>query len=141
MGLNLRNRDRLARMIWMGARFAIVGGVATAVHAAILALCVERFDISPPIATIFGFLGAVSASYLGHYYVTFRSSQPHRRALPAFAATACGGALLNWLIFVIVTQHFEANYWIAFAIVMVSVPLVVFVVSKAIAFQPRKSDD
>lgn len=144
MGLNPRIRERLDRlrpMVWMVTRFAMVGGVATAVHAVILALGVEGFEMSPPIATIFGFLGAVGVSYVGHYYFTFRSSQPHRRALPAFAGTACGGALLNWLILVVVTQHFEANYWIAFAIVLVSVPLVVFVVSKAIAFQPRKSDD
>ena len=141
MGLNLRNRDRLRPMVWMAMRFALVGGVATGVHAAILALGVERFAVSPPIATIFGFLGAVGVSYVGHYYLTFQSSEPHGRALPVFAGTACGGALLNWLIFVVVTQHFEANYWIAFAIVLITVPLVVFVVSKAIAFQPRKSAD
>lgn len=141
MGLNLRNRDRLRPMVWMVARFAMVGVIATAVHAAILALGIERFEVLPPIATVFGFLGGVGVSYVGHYYVTFRSAEPHGRALPAFAGTACGGALLNWMIFVIVTEHFQASYWLAFAIVLVSVPIVVFLVSKAIAFQPDRSGE
>ena len=139
MGFNLPNRDRPRPMVAMVARFALVGIIATAVHAAILALGVEGFAMSPPIATALGFLGGVGVSYTGHYYFTFRSSQPHRLALPAFAVTACGGALLNWIIFVIITEHYQANYWIAFAIALMSVPILVLFVSKTIAFRPGKS--
>ncbi|MEO1361350.1 MAG: hypothetical protein AAFU81_13495, partial [Pseudomonadota bacterium] len=49
-------------MVWMVARFAMVGVIATAVHAAILALGIERFEVLPPIATVFGFLGGVGTS-------------------------------------------------------------------------------
>ena len=89
MGFNLPNRDRPRPMVAMVARFALVGIIATAVHAAILALGVEGFAMSPPIATALGFLGGVGVSYTGHYILRFDhrnrivSHCPHSQSQPA----------------------------------------------------------
>jgi putative flippase GtrA len=126
---------RLARI----ARFGIVGGAATVTHAAILWLLADRLDIRPSLATLFGFMTAFSVSYLGHYHFTFGSRMPHRTALPGFALAAVSGAVLNVLIFVIMTDVFRANYWLAFGVTILAVPPVVFMLSKGLAFerQPR----
>lgn len=86
------------------------------------------------LATLFGFLAAFSLSYVGHFYFTFGSSQPHRRALPGFALAAMLGGGLNWVIFLVVVDGLKLNYWWAFLIVIISVPVVVFAVSKRFAF-------
>ncbi len=115
-------------------RFGMVGLLATATHAAILWALVETVQMRPSIATVIGFLVAFNVSYFGHYYFTFRSTESHRRALPGFAATATAGAVLNWLIFVIGADVLTWNYWIAFGISIVTVPIFVFFVSRRVAF-------
>jgi len=126
-------RVALARLI----RFGVVGLSATMTHAAILWALVEFLHVRPSIATVCGFLVAFNVSYFGHYYFTFRSTEPHDRALPGFALTAGMGAVLNWLIFVIGTDVLNCNYWIAFAIAVGTVPIFVFLVSRRLAFERR----
>lgn len=122
-------------------RFGVVGIGATATHAAVLWALVEKADMRPSLATVFAFLVALNVSYFGHYYFTFQSTEPHRRALPGFALTAVVGAFLNWLIFVIGTEILSWNYWIAFGISIVLVPLFVFFVSRRVAFErPDRPD-
>ncbi len=118
-------------------RFGVVGVAATLTHGAILWALVESVRMRPSIATVIGFLVAFNVSYFGHYYFTFRSNEPHRRALPVFAVTASMGAVLNWLIFVIANDILSWNYWVAFAIAIGLVPIFVFIVSKRFAFGQR----
>ncbi len=118
-------------------RFGVVGVSATLTHAAILWALVESVQMRPSLATVIGFLVAFNVSYFGHYYFTFRSTQPHKRALPGFALTATAGAVLNWLIFVIGTDLLDWNYWITFLIAIASVPIFVFFVSRRVAFERR----
>ncbi len=122
-------------------RFGVVGIGATVTHAAILWALVESVSMRPSIATVIGFLVAFNVSYFGHYYFTFRSTEPHRRALPGFAMTAVVGAVLNWLIFVIGTEILTWNYWIAFGISILLVPLFVFFVSRRVAFERTNRSD
>ncbi len=122
-------------------RFGIVGVGATITHAGVLWALVEFVSLRPSIATVIGFLVAFNVSYFGHYYFTFRSKEPHRRALPGFAATATAGAVLNWLIFVIATDILNVNYWISFGVAVVTVPIFVFVVSRRVAFDRKGASE
>lgn len=122
-------------------RFGIVGVAATVTHAGVLWALVESVSMRPSLATVIGFLIAFNVSYFGHYYFTFRSTEPHRRALPGFAATATAGAVLNWLIFVIATDFLQINYWIAFGVAVVTVPIFVFFVSRRVAFDRKDPFD
>lgn len=121
-------------------RFGVVGVSATLTHAAILWALVESVQMRPSLATVIGFLVAFNVSYFGHYYFTFRSTEPHKRALPGFALTATAGAVLNWLIFVIGTDLLDWNYWITFLIAVASVPVFVFFVSRRVAFERPNPD-
>ena len=116
-------------------RYGLIGVCATVVHAGILWSLVTFANLRPSFATILGFLAAFSVSYVGHYYFTFRSTEPHRRALPRFLAVALSGAILNWLIFVIVNDSFQFDYWIAFLVAVIAVPIFVFVMSGRVAFK------
>nr|WP_321440049.1 GtrA family protein [uncultured Hyphomonas sp.] len=120
-------------------RFGIVGVAATLTHALVLWLAVEFGGIRPTFATLLGFFTAFCVSYLGHYNFTFRSSEPHSKALPAFAFAAGTGAILNALIFSIMTDVFSAPYWHAFAVTIVMVPPVVYILSRSLAFAPDRS--
>lgn len=123
--------DRLIRLM----RYAMIGVCATLVHAVILWLLVTYAELPPSIATILGFLIAFGVSYVGHYHFTFQSTEPHGRALPRFLAVALCGGFLNWLIFVIVDEGFDLDYWIAFAIVVIIVPVFGFALSGRVAFK------
>ncbi|MEM9569906.1 MAG: GtrA family protein [Pseudomonadota bacterium] len=115
-------------------RFGAVGGVATLIHAAVLFILVEHVRIGAKSATVLGYTTAGVAAYFGHYYITFRATDPHRQAFPGFAISAMSGAALNVAIFAIIMDGFGANYWIAFAWVIVIVPGVTYCLAKWLAF-------
>ncbi|MEM6535536.1 MAG: GtrA family protein [Pseudomonadota bacterium] len=118
------------------AKFGLVGVTATFVHGFILWLLVEFAAVPASVATVIGFLIAFFVSYFGHYYITFGSKQPHKKSLPAYFATAAIGAGVNFLTFFIMTGLFDLNYWIAFAVVLVTVPPITFTLSRVFAFKP-----
>ncbi|MCR9268565.1 MAG: GtrA family protein [Hyphomonadaceae bacterium] len=123
-------------LFWTLVRFGLVGCVATGVHAGILAGGVEALNMRPSYATVLGFLVAFSVSYVGHFYFTFRSRQPHHRAFVSFILVAGSGAFMNWAIFVVVHDWLKLNYWLAFLAVLLLVPAIVFAASQAFVFKP-----
>ncbi len=141
MGLILTQMRKLYATFIRLFRFGIVGVAATVTHAGVLWALVESVSMRPSFATVIGFLIAFNVSYFGHYYFTFRSTEPHRRALPGFAATATAGAVLNWLIFVIASDLLHLNYWIAFGVAVAAVPVFVFFVSRRFAFDRKHTSD
>ncbi len=125
---------------WLIVRFGSIGIVATLVHAAVLMMGVERFGLAPSIATMIGFCAALNVSYFGHYYVTFRSSRSHIRAIPTFIVMAFAGAGANWLIFVVINTNLEKSYWLAFLIAIATIPIATFIISRTLVFHAPDSD-
>ena len=117
-------------------RFGLVGLAATLTHAGILWALVEGYRMPATVATLLGFLVAFVVSYLGHFYITFRSERSHKRTLPGYALVALVGASLHGLIFVVAIDLIGWHYWIAFAITIALVPVIVFVMSKRLIFTP-----
>ena len=140
MALTLNERGRPGGRLSKLLRYALIGGIATLVHAVILWVFVTFVDLRPSLATILGFLAAFSVSYFGHYYFTFQSTESHRRALPRFLAIALSGAVLNWLIFVVVYDGLRMDYWIAFLIAVIVVPIFVYAMSGRLAFKKADQD-
>lgn len=136
MGLMSAAMTNCASGILQGIRFGLVGLAATLTHAGILWVLVEGYQISALVATLLGFLVAFAMSYLGHFYITFQSERSHTQTLPRFALVAIGGASLHGLIFFVAIDLIGWHYWIAFAITIVLVPGIVFVVSKRVIFNP-----
>lgn len=117
-------------------RFGLVGLAATLTHASILWALVEGYRMPATVATLSGFLVAFVVSYLGQFHITFRSERTHKRTLPRYALVATGGVSLHGLIFVVVIDLIGWHYWIAFAITIALVPVIVFVMSKRLIFNP-----
>ena len=117
------------------ARFILIGGAATLVHALMLGLLVEGAGLEPTPANLLAFISAFLVSYVGHKQVTFRSSAPHTQALPRFLLAALAGLFVNVALFAVFADMFGVHYWIVFALVIVTAPFVVYVVSRDYAFQ------
>lgn len=134
-------REDLIARLRQGAfiRFAAIGVAATAVHGASLHAIVVWAGLHPTFANVFAFSAAFVFSYLGHYYFSFRSRERHVRSGPRFLAVAVVGLALNSAIFAVIVNWLGLHYWIAFALVVVVTPLVVFLASKHFAFGGGKT--
>ena len=79
-------------------RYSAVGAVATAVHYALLVLCVERGGWPAFAASGFGAVLGAQVAYLGNRWFTFAHRGAVRTSWPRFQATALIGALLGMAI-------------------------------------------
>ena len=84
-------RKHLSRFV----RFAVVGGIATAIQYAILILLVRGFGMAPTPASSIGFVLSAVVNYLLNYRFTFQSNRPHAPAAAKFALLAGAGLLIN----------------------------------------------
>jgi putative flippase GtrA len=91
-------------------RFAIVGGVVTAIQYAILIALVQGAIAGAVAASSVGFAVSALANYALNRRFTFRSSQAHAEALPKFAIVALLGLAVNasliWLFHIPVGLHY-----------------------------------
>jgi putative flippase GtrA len=83
------------REIGRFARFAAVGGAATAFQYAVLVACVQELTLAPVVASAIGFALSSLLNYYLNYRLTFRSSQAHAIAMPRFLLIAGVGLAAN----------------------------------------------
>jgi putative flippase GtrA len=95
------------------ARFFVSGGIAAAIHFAILHFGVSSLGWPGLAATSAGFVVAAAASYMLNYHWTFKSTIPHRQAIPKFLLVAGSGLGINALVFAAMQQGLGAHYLIA----------------------------
>ncbi len=80
-------------------RYAAVGAFATACHYGTLLIAVERWGVHPGGASFVGAVLGACVAYAGNRHLTFHASTaPQREAVPRFAATAVGAAVLHGAI-------------------------------------------
>lgn len=123
-------RDLLARL----CRFGIVGLTATLVHGLTLYCWVELLGVGPVMANSLAFAVAFIVSYLGHYHWTFEASCGHGRSVMKFLATAIAGFLANVAIMSLVTARLGLHYWFGFALIVATIPLLTYAVSRTWVF-------
>ncbi|MBL1277264.1 MAG: GtrA family protein [Ectothiorhodospiraceae bacterium] len=121
-------------MIATAARFAVSGGLATLTHVSVAIVMIEWFSVRPVFAAGIAFAVALVISYSLNYHWTFSASGPHRVMLPRFVLVAILGLLLNIGITYSVVDM--AGYWYGYALmlVVISVPIMTFVLSKLWVF-------
>jgi putative flippase GtrA len=77
-------------------RYFMAGGMATAVHYAVLLALVELVGIPAASSTVVGALCGAVAAYAINRSITFTSSKAtHQQALPRFMLIAAAGAAMN----------------------------------------------
>ena len=103
--------------------YIVAGGIATAVHYAVLIALVEFFGFDAAVASALGTLCGACVSYLLNRRMTFAQSQTaHGQAVPRFMAITFLGALLNgalvWFGVHTIGWHYLAAQAVATLLVM-----------------------
>ena len=117
-------------------RFIAVGSGAALVHLAVLWLGVNLLTLSPLIANLLAFSLAFTASYLGQSLWTFNHKLHQPTAVIRFLVVQLFCSLaLNQGLFSLLIIYTPLHYLIASFIVLVTVPVVTFTLSKYWAFR------
>ena len=102
--------------------YIVAGGIATAVHYAVLIALVELSGMAAGPAASIGALCGAAVSYLVNRRITFPGSQSnHTQALPRFMAIAMLGAMLNGALVWLGVQQLGWHYLLAQALATVLV--------------------
>ncbi len=120
-------------------RFGIVGLTAAAVHYWTVIALVELFDAAPLRANVGGFVVAFWVSYFGHRHWTFSDTREEGLGQAAsflrFLSVAVLGFLVNELLFFVLLHTTRMPYYVALAIVVLTVAAMTYVLSKLWAFR------
>lgn len=118
-------------LLWFG----IVGVSAMLAHFLLVAFILVPLGLPPLLANIVAFLLAFQISYWGHRHKTFQAGHiPHRQALPRFFMVSCLSFCLNEAMYFVLLRFTVLDYRLALLIVLGSVAVFTFVLSKLWAF-------
>ena len=122
-----------------GFRFGLVGGIATGTHVAVFIALIEGLQVRPLMANFVAWIVAFSASFLGHYYWTFRDAhsghgRSARGTVPRFFLVSLLGLGLNTVIVIVIVDMAHLPYGAAAVLMATLVPGMLFIVSKIWAF-------
>lgn len=118
-------------------RYTAVGGVATAVHFAVLALCVEAWHWPAWWGSGVGAVVGAQVAFWGNRRLTFDHQGSWRHAWWRFMLTALGGAVLGMVIVAALTAV-QCHYLIAQAVATTLVLVLGYVVNRMWSFaSPR----
>ena len=118
-------------------KFVLVGSVAALIHLSILHLLVSSGLLQPLIANTGAFIVAFIVSYTGQSLWTFNHKQhSHKSAALRFLVTQllCSFTL-NQGLYALLLRFTSLNYLVASLIVLVTIPLVTYSLSKYWAFK------
>ncbi len=118
-------------------RYAAVGAVATACHYGALLIAVERWGITPSVASFMAALLGACVAYEGNRHLTFHASAaPPRQAITRFAATAMVAALLHGAI-VGTSDALGAPYLLMQGVATVTVMFLTYEINRRWTFAAR----
>jgi putative flippase GtrA len=115
-------------------RYTLVGGLATAVHYALLALCVEALAWPAWLASGFGAVVGAQVAYFGNRWFTFAYRGEFGSSWVRFQSTALLGALLGMLI-VGIAVRFGWHYLAAQVLATLASLLLTFAINRAWTFR------
>ncbi|MEO8485113.1 MAG: GtrA family protein [Betaproteobacteria bacterium] len=115
-------------------RFAVVGAIATAVHAAVFALLIEATTVDPVAATAVAFAVAFVAGYALNRRWTFASRADPIAQLPRYLAVQLAGLSLNAAIMAFAVHAERWSPYIGLALAIVIVPPLTFALARAWVF-------
>ena len=111
-------------------RFGIVGLTAAAIHFSVVIMLVQTYFMAPLVANVLGFIVSFQLSYWGHRMWTFNDTAAlHRVALPKLLFVQILNFTANeGLFYFFLMLHLP--YQIALLIVLTTLPIFTFFVSK-----------
>lgn len=131
-------RSWAVELVQQGARFGIVGLVATLLHMAV-AWTVNRLGVTPYAANALGFAAGFVIAYLGHFYWTFGRRGNHlRHQLRFIVVSAVSFALGNGVIWLVV-DRLGLSFDLALVVIVLVVPPTSWMLSRVWAFRAPES--
>jgi putative flippase GtrA len=116
-------------------RFGVVGALAASVHFLSVYAIVSIIDLIPIIANIFAFLIAFIVSYFGHSLWTFgHKKHNHSSAATKFFSVAVFSFIVNEGGYFLLLEYTSMHYLLSLFIVLITVPVMTFILSKYWAF-------
>ena len=107
-------------------RFAVVGAVATAMHAAVFTAAIELVHAEPVVATVIAFVVAMMTGFSLNRRWTFAVHDAPAQRLWRYAFAALAGLALNAGIMACVVHLLHASPYFGLAAAIVIVPPVSF---------------
>ncbi|WP_179952122.1 GtrA family protein [Marinicella rhabdoformis] len=122
-------------------RYGLVGVAATIAHFGTGLLLHEKLGWLAFWAHATGFVGGLLTAYAGHYYFTFKDDQAHQKRFPKFVVSSLTALFLHQGgVYLFVHQWGWDYKTLAGPVLMVSVPVVTFVMAKFWVFAPQKPE-
>lgn len=115
-------------------RYIIVGGLGTAAHLAVLAMSVEWWQLDVVLASVAGFLAALSVSYVLNHYWTFESRRSPGSSFWRYLSVSLSGLLLNTGMVYVMVEYLHWWYLTAQISVIFVVPTSNFLLNRYWAF-------
>lgn len=129
----LSGPDRLTALL---VRFVLSGGIATALHWALMAVLIH-FHGSAVLATALGALAGACANYLLQQRFTFRVRVEHLQTMPRYALVTLLGWLANLALFAVFHAWMGLGVTLAQLITSGLVALLNFALYKRVVFHDR----
>ncbi len=126
-----------AALLTQAMRFAMVGGLATFAHFAVMAAMIAAAIASPLAATFTGSLVGSVVAYLANRRHTFESDVAHSQALPRHYAVVAASIALNAALFRVAHGSFDAPVWFAQGLATGLCMVFNFVASRLWVFKQR----
>lgn len=120
-------------------RFAVVGALATATHAAVFTAAIEAAHVEPVLATVLAFVIAMLAGFALNRRWTFAVHDAPARRLWRYAFAALAGLALNAAIMYCVVHLLHASPYLGLAAAIVIVPPVSFTLNHFWVFRDAAS--
>ena len=107
-------------------RFAVVGAIATATHAAVFTAAIEAAHVEPVLATVLAFIIAMFTGFVLNRRWTFAVRDAPAQRLWRYAFAALAGLALNAAIMFCVVHMLHASPYFGLVAAIVIVPPVSF---------------
>lgn len=111
-------------------RFAVVGAIATAVHAAVFALAIESTPLDPVAATAIAFCIAFAVGFTLNRRWTFRSRGRPAAELPRYLVAQLAGLVVNAAIMAFAVHLQRWSPYVGLALGIALVPPLTFALSR-----------
>ena len=116
-------------------RFAVVGAIATTIHAAVFTLLVETTPLDPVVATVIAFVVAFAAGFALNRSWTFGSRADPIAQLPRYLVVQLVGLALNAGIMAFAVHAQRWSPYVGLGLAIVLVPPVTFALARSWAFR------
>lgn len=120
--------------------FGLIGVSAMLAHFLLVSVLLVPLGMRPLVANVVAYLLAFQVSYWGHRVKTFEAGHlPHSQTLPRFFTVATLSFLLNEALYFLLLHFTTLDYRIALLIVLFTVAVVTFVLSRLWVFHDAKA--